>query len=103
MAASIAHEHTALFLQHDENASENCKNLFFTPPSADRSCVTDAANRFLQATWITVRESAPLPTSARKSLATSASSKRSRFLVNTVASHTASSKFSPTNQRNKML
>jgi hypothetical protein len=42
-------------------------------------------------------------TSARKSLATSAFSKRSRFLVNTVASHTASSKFSPTNQRNKMF
>jgi transposase len=26
--ASIAREHTARFLQHDENASENCKNLF---------------------------------------------------------------------------
>jgi len=42
-------------------------------------------------------------TLARNSLAPSASSKRSRFLVNTIASYTASSKFSPTNQRNKML
>src|SRR5512142_2681211 len=42
-------------------------------------------------------------TSPRNSLATSASSSRSRFLVNTVASQTSSSRFSPTNQRNKML
>jgi len=30
VAASIACEHTALFLQHDENAPENCKNLFLS-------------------------------------------------------------------------
>src|SRR5580704_525107 len=33
-------------------------------------------------------------------LATSASSSRSRFLVNTVGFHTSSSRFNPTNQRN---
>jgi hypothetical protein len=39
----------------------------------------------------------------QKLLVTSASSKRSRFLLNTVASHTSSSKFNPTNPRNSML
>ena len=38
-------------------------------------------------------------TCARNCFATSASNSRSRFLVNTVASHTSSSKFNPTNQR----
>jgi hypothetical protein len=36
-------------------------------------------------------------------LATSAFSSRSRFLVNTVTSHTGSSIFNPTNHRNSRL
>jgi hypothetical protein len=39
----------------------------------------------------------------QKLLGNAASSSRSRFLVNVVVSHTASSRFSPTNQRYKML
>ena len=42
-------------------------------------------------------------TCAKNSLAISPSNSRSRFLLNTVASHTSSSNFSPTNQRNSRL
>jgi hypothetical protein len=42
-------------------------------------------------------------TAAMNFAATSASSSRSRFFVNTVASHTGSSMPSPTNQRNSRL
>src|SRR6516164_10557801 len=44
-----------------------------------------------------------LSTAAMNLLAMSPSIKRSRFLVNTVSSHTASSSDSPTNQRNSRL
>src|SRR5262249_27643708 len=42
-------------------------------------------------------------TKPKNCLATSAFSSRSRFFVNTVTSHTGSSIFSPTNQRNSRL
>src|SRR5260370_27514505 len=42
-------------------------------------------------------------TPSKNAAAISPSSKRSRFLLNTVGTHTASSMFSPTNQRNNRL
>jgi len=42
-------------------------------------------------------------TNWKNCFATSASSRRFRFLVNTVTSHTGSSMFNPTNHRNSML
>ena len=56
---------------------------------------------------VLVGEQAPLAGlrqhAAKKASATSPLSRRSRFLVNTVTSHTGSSILSPTNQRNRKL
>jgi len=51
--ANIPHFFYSMIKMH-----QKIEKIFsFTPPSADHSCVPDAANRFLPATWITVRAS----------------------------------------------